>query len=472
MSRDDDNGRWHYPRPDLATNYLRQFSPGPAEAITLFAQRRAGKTAFLRHDLTPAAVRQKLQPVYIDLWANVGDPARAIAEGFESATRTMEDPSYTFGKVLGKFDQEVTGIKAFGFGVSTKPREAPKPSEDTISRIGFWAERMVAASKHPILLMVDEVQSLASASDGVEASSALRAALQRSGPATLRPVFTGSSRDGLLRMFNESNAAFFEYGASPAFPSIDAGIAGFMAQRLHESAGLSVDTQQLAHAFDQLGRLPGPFKRMVIAMNTDRSADVPAYTQRQLGEIHARAEMRADALSPLQTAIVAKLAAGQPLFTKDALADMAKQSGRRSLQQRTVQDNIEHLRRAHVAGKAGYGDYYIEDADVGKIVQARLGIESMAIAKQTDAATYRAAADAWLKDTKAAAKKWPDLAKSMSAADAVVRDAAEHMRKGGAQAATIEMTSQALRQQLANDIATGKRIEIPPPTRNRSGPER
>ncbi len=88
---------WHYPRPELANTFLRRFDPGPAEALTLFAQRRSGKTAFLKNDLAAAALATKLQPVYIDLWAHMDDPSLAIADGFEAAARTLQDPKYKYG---------------------------------------------------------------------------------------------------------------------------------------------------------------------------------------------------------------------------------------------------------------------------------------------------------------------------------------------------------------------------------------
>src|ERR1700730_7277822 len=65
---------WHYPRSELARTFLRRFDPGPAEALTLFAQRRSGKTAFLKNDLATIGIEAKLQPVYIDLWAHLDDP--------------------------------------------------------------------------------------------------------------------------------------------------------------------------------------------------------------------------------------------------------------------------------------------------------------------------------------------------------------------------------------------------------------
>ena len=46
---------WYYPRPELARSYLEEFSRRGARALTVFAERGLGKTAFLQRDLTGLA---------------------------------------------------------------------------------------------------------------------------------------------------------------------------------------------------------------------------------------------------------------------------------------------------------------------------------------------------------------------------------------------------------------------------------
>ena len=42
---------WHYPRTALADQYLKTLGIGLSKSLVLFAQRRMGKTEFLRKDL-------------------------------------------------------------------------------------------------------------------------------------------------------------------------------------------------------------------------------------------------------------------------------------------------------------------------------------------------------------------------------------------------------------------------------------
>lgn len=337
---------WHYPRTGLAAQFLRRFDPGPAQALTLFAERRAGKTSFLKHDLSPAAADAGLRPVYIDLWADRADPGRAIAEGLETAAMAINEHA----------------------------QPDPQKTQDTISRIGFWANQLVTHSKQPVLLMVDEVQSLADAADGGDVASALRSTLQQHGRQALRPVFTGSSRDGLQRLFNQTNAAFFRYGAQMDFPSPDDGIGEYFAERLRESSGIEVPASELVRAFRELGRRPGVFREMVEAMDHAGETHVETYLQRQIGQMQAMAETRADLakLRPFDVAVLEQILQ-QPgeLFGRASKAAIADRVGVDSVNPKTLTASLTKLRGLGMVTRVDRGEYHIEDRDVEAMLRGR-----------------------------------------------------------------------------------------------------
>ena len=64
-------------RPELANSYLSLLKAQPGRLIALFAPRRVGKTYFLDLDLTLAADKARLLPVYADLWHRAS-PLEAI----------------------------------------------------------------------------------------------------------------------------------------------------------------------------------------------------------------------------------------------------------------------------------------------------------------------------------------------------------------------------------------------------------
>ena len=361
---------WHYPRIELAQHFLRRFDPGPAESLTLFAERRSGKTAFLKNDLTPAAIRAKIQPVYIDLWSNRANPAQAIADGFEAATRFVLDPNYKYGALLGRFNDKITNIGALGVNVGLKSGDPSIAPTSAIARITFWADQLIAASKRPILLMIDEIQTLAAANENIEIASALRAALQRHGRLQLRPVFTGSSRDGLSRLFNDSSAAFFRYGSSMDFPAPDDGIAQFFSDRLRFSAGVYVEAAKLLAAFHALNSRLGPFREMVTAMDNAADKDVDKYLRLQLAymESMADARVRLARLSEIELILLNQIVRGAEIFGKKANVEMATQLAQTTINPKSLNDALKKLRETGIVTRVERGTYLVEDQDIAALL--------------------------------------------------------------------------------------------------------
>jgi hypothetical protein len=402
---------WHYPRQELARTYLRRFDPGPAEALTLFAARRSGKTAFLKNDLATAGIQAKLQPVYIDLWAHIDAPGLAIADGFEAAARTLQDSKYKYGNILGRFDDPVTSVGGFGFSLGVKPRDPSPAPADTLSRISFWADQMVSASKRPILLMIDEVQALAATDSGATVAGGLRAVLQKHNRMQIRPVFTGSSQDGLQRMFNQSKAAFFRYGTNPEFPTPDDGIAAFFAKRLKESSGVDVNPVDLLAAFNRLSRQPGAFRDMVEAMDNAVSSSVQTYLNRQIVQIEALTEERARLanLRPIDLAVLDRIQTGGQLFGRESERLIAARLGVDQINPKSINDSIDKLRKAGFIIRVERGEYRVEDHDIAAAATlARDASLSAALSSSPQNVDPRGSAFATLSE-RDALKAYPEL---------------------------------------------------------------
>ena len=59
---------WHFERAELSARILTLLTGGPAQALTLFAPRRTGKTEFLLKDLAPLAERRGHRVIYASFW--------------------------------------------------------------------------------------------------------------------------------------------------------------------------------------------------------------------------------------------------------------------------------------------------------------------------------------------------------------------------------------------------------------------
>ena len=62
---------WHYPRTELAEQYLGLLALGISSSLAIIAPRRKGKTLFILQDLAPLSQKKNYIPVYASLWQNM-----------------------------------------------------------------------------------------------------------------------------------------------------------------------------------------------------------------------------------------------------------------------------------------------------------------------------------------------------------------------------------------------------------------
>ncbi|MDE0978338.1 MAG: hypothetical protein OR999_13800, partial [Arenicellales bacterium] len=159
---------WYYARPELARGYLVEFERRGARALSMMAERGSGKTAFLQQDLGPIAAAHNRMPIYLDVWAVRNDPAVGIANQLKSAAQQLEhkDPR--------KRELTSVNISVLGVGGGMTAAHRPEPGEPTneLARINFWCDRLAnIAGDKKVMLMLDEVQELATHPEGVDVAS-------------------------------------------------------------------------------------------------------------------------------------------------------------------------------------------------------------------------------------------------------------------------------------------------------------
>ena len=79
MTRDP----WHFRRDELADQVPNTLAHGPAQALSLFAPRRAGKTEFLVQDLAPHAEAQGHRVIYASFWQAPLSPLAVLLHALE-----------------------------------------------------------------------------------------------------------------------------------------------------------------------------------------------------------------------------------------------------------------------------------------------------------------------------------------------------------------------------------------------------
>jgi hypothetical protein len=209
---------WHYPRPELANQYIQTLQVGLIKSLAIFAQRRMGKTEFLRKDLMPAAEQTGYTVIYVSLWETKDEPEAVLLEAIQQAAegqgvlpairRRLRRPGSKIG----------IGAHAATVGAQASWEQGTAEEGDPLLDLRRWME-LLAQKKKPTLLLVDEIQSLADEKRYGALVAALRSALDKHGD-KIKAVFTGSSSHGLQQMFQKERAPLFQFSQQIPFPQM------------------------------------------------------------------------------------------------------------------------------------------------------------------------------------------------------------------------------------------------------------
>lgn len=373
---------WHYPRTKLAKEYMREFTRHGCRALAVFSERQVGKTEFLTADLAPEAERQDRYPVHADLWAHRADPTRAIVEAMKDATLRLEHGDR---RSLVGVNVNVGFVKAVGAELKyrEKDRDAHEP-EDTVDRLGYWARRLATAvGDRKILLMLDEAQTLVATPNALNEISALRAAFQMN-MGKYEPVFTGSSRDRLERMFADSRAPLYKYGERMEFPKLGDEFVAHVVERARLAAGLRLDRDEVSAVFKALGQRPGDMIGVVRVMMRNDMTDLAQGLAAKLHDDREQAErdLQMHDLSKLDRKVLERIAVDPELFSADALSWYGSALGRPPTKP-AVQRSVARLRsRQLIEQDFQIGKYRIGDERLERYFRERSSARTWTLSRE------------------------------------------------------------------------------------------
>lgn len=352
----------YFPRPDLLAEVTRLLISGAN--VTLFAPRRQGKTWFVRYELLPALHEAGWFAARVDLWRNRDNPCLGLVEGLEAIA--YANPRSTLGlrtplslrSVRGAFN--AAGVEIEG---QWEPAAAPPNPESSLENRLASALQIIAQKGQHCVLALDEFQSLADKS-AENFVAAFRTALQDLEGA-LSIVFTGSSRDGLTRLFSRSKAPLFRSAISVTLPNLGDDFVDSRADYLEQVAGLSVDRAALKDLFRELLRVPLFLNEVVRWMLVKGNASIGEAKQAWVDGKRSDeySELFANA-SDLELGIIVWLARSgeKSVYTEEARALIGKFSKIDPLPAHKVQTCIKRLTKSNVIEATGAtGEYEIVD---------------------------------------------------------------------------------------------------------------
>jgi hypothetical protein len=350
---------WHFPRPALAQQYMKLLTAGPVQTTTIFAPRRAGKTQFIRRDLTPHAQALGFTVAYADLW-QTQNPALALLQALEEAA----EPKGALDRVLALL-KPVKSLKATAKapgGVSGEIAvEMGRITPAALTEISLRIDELIAkiTKKRHLLLLVDEAQALARNPEGEQLARSLRTALTKHADKT-RALYTGSSRTQLNSVFSNANAPLYSAGhAVHDFPMLGREFVEYICDKFAASTQRRLDADAAMATHLQFHSRPEALVRCVVAMVLEPSLTLAEATRQEaqrLGSTEAHAGAWA-ALDSLQRELV-RLFAYDPAvkpFAKATLALLGRRLGVPDLKASAVQKAMSALAHKTVISRAGEG---------------------------------------------------------------------------------------------------------------------
>jgi hypothetical protein len=341
-------------RPGLAQAYLALLDAQPGRPLALFAPRRVGKTFFLDNDLAPQAKAAGMLPVYADLWLHKTAPLEAVNHALEEALDDLRVPASAIGK-LAKTPVKKIGVLGASIDLGEEPQRRTLP-EPAALRLDALVARLAGHHRGQVLLMLDEVQTLGEAPDGVSLIAALRAVLHKR-RAEVCAVFTGSSQEGLSRLMNTAGAPMYQFAQIIDFPFLGDEFLQMLADHfaaVHPDKTLQMD--ELRIGFEKIGFKPALMRDVVRAMSAEGLTDVQRGIDNYMASDHQVAIWRAllNSVDAFDQRVLAVIARGEAPLSQSTLQLLAAVPGAKPTISK-VRSSIEKLKRSGLLSKTAAG---------------------------------------------------------------------------------------------------------------------
>lgn len=354
---------WHYPRPDLTENVMNAFDQGSSTTLTLFAPRRMGKTEFVLYDLIPEASKRGYVPVYASFWDNRDDPTSALLQAIKGA---LAQKSWfrraTKGIGGAGAHARATATGEIEAGVSFTAAQPVAPDSATLAELRAQFNELLRKNNR-ILLCLDEAQHLATSTAFESLVFFLRTIMDQNRE-KIRVMYTGSSRDGLRKLFSRRRAALFQSSSQIDLPDLGAGFIEHMRDCYKRASGRDFSLFHGQRAFSLLNNVPREFRsvieKMILSGADDIISEAAQANDDQMEDSGYPAIWQS--LKSIDQALLIWIASGHAAIYQDACKEfLADRLGVDSVETHTIQNAMNRLRGDHLS-LVSHGNYEFEDA--------------------------------------------------------------------------------------------------------------
>jgi len=361
--------KWHFPRRELAQKYLTILDTGLTQIIALFARRRAGKTEFITHDLLPEAEKQGAFTYIVDFWANEDSPEECIVAGVLQTFHDLPINKKLKGQPLKEFKAGIAGISA----------SIENPTISTINQAFGLMRQIHSRDTVKVVLFFDEIQHLATRPEFGKVASALRTFIDKN-KTWLNVIFTGSSQDGLQRLFSQKRAAFYQSVSVLNFPLLGADYVQHTVNGFNEFTKCNIDINSALRVFKKVNGNPEKFSRLIQMLLRDKSGDIEAcYTENEHDltdefDVITRWEALSDVDGSVLGLVVAMIdnKINYGLYSAPAFKRVKDETGLQVVAKSTIQNAIDRLRKNNWIFSKGRGVWGIEDESDIEFIRAQI----------------------------------------------------------------------------------------------------
>lgn len=318
---------WHYPRTELAQHYLGILELGISSSLAIIAPRRKGKTLFLLQDLAPLAQIKGYLPVYASLWQNINAPHEGLITALEDALKALDKKSTISRLLKTKIKKTTLSNELLG---KMEVEFASSPNNPTNKELLYLdqllSELEAKAGKKKLLLLIDEVQHLATSNKFDALAHTLRTLLDKR-QGEVKSIFTGSSRHYLDLLLNESKSPFYHFVEQQDFPDLDLGFIEFLAKKLAKDHSLQINTANLMEAFQHLDLSPYWMMKLIAQLVTYQTSleEALSYVEKLMEATEDFAGI-SEQMKPIDKLIFLTLCEGGSPFAKTTLTKIEEQT--------------------------------------------------------------------------------------------------------------------------------------------------
>lgn len=349
---------WHFSRKALAEQVLGMFDSGLSSALVFFAPRRMGKTEFLLKDISPLAEKKDWKVCYHSFLDISKDAEVEFTKSLQHLQDLQENSFLSKSKNITKRIKTLSGgVVGFQGSVEMNNSQAEK--------IDFREMLTTISKQHKLILLMDEIQALTKNNEAnLPFITALRTILDTNKD-QISVIFTGSSREGLKKMFSAKEAPFFHFGQNLSFPEFGQEFTKHLAKQYSVITNKNLDENELWKAFEEFGKMPQLIRALV-----ERLVLQPALTIHQ-AKVELLDELAQDRsfennwnnFTVLEQLVLGEIAAkNQKLYSIETRHQFALKLGLQDIPVSSIQSVLRKLNKNSVIGRSmEHGEYFVDD---------------------------------------------------------------------------------------------------------------